>query len=99
MFEQRKRLAEAERKLAVKPTKTAAESQRIALKKIDSYRKAMAGEVEGSGARIYPGTYAPVVIVQDGQRVTVPMRYHCRPAGVPASFDEERPGCDNAFRA
>lgn len=99
MFEQRKRLADAERKLAVKPTKAAAESQRIALKKIDSYRKALAGEAMDSGARIYPGTYAPVVIVQDGQPVVVPMRYGCRPAGKPAFYDVKFPGTYNAFRA
>lgn len=98
LFEQRKRLADAERKLAVKPTKAAAESKRIASNKIEAYRKTLSGDVEDSGARIYPGTYAPVVIMQDGHPVVVPMRYHCRPAGVPPSFDVERPGCYNARR-
>ncbi|MGB5861274.1 MAG: hypothetical protein WBH52_22895, partial [Pseudomonas aeruginosa] len=98
LFAQRTRLADAERKLAEKTTKAASESKRIALNKIEAYRKALAGQVEDSGARIYPHSYAPVVIVQDGQRVVVPMRYLCRPAGAPLSFDKEFDGCYNAFR-
>lgn len=98
LFAQRARLADAERKLAEKPTKAAAESKRIALNKIDSYRKALSGEVEDSGARIFPGVYAPVVIVQEGQPVVVPMRYGCRPAGKPAFYDVKFPGTYNARR-
>jgi putative SOS response-associated peptidase YedK len=98
LFAQRARLAEAERKLAVKHTRTAAESKRIALGKIENYVKALRGEVADGGSRIYPFTYAPVVIVKDGERIVVPMRYHLRPAGAPPSFDKEFDGCYNARR-
>jgi putative SOS response-associated peptidase YedK len=99
LFAQRARLPEAERKLAAKATKTAAESKRIALAKIESYRKALAGEVAGGTARIYPFHYAPVVTVLNGEPVVLPMRYHLRPAGAPASFDEDFDGCYNARRS
>jgi putative SOS response-associated peptidase YedK len=38
------------------------------------------------------------MIERDGQRVVVPMRYHCRPEGCPVSFDAKFPGCYNARR-
>ncbi|GHD04623.1 hypothetical protein GCM10007320_65590 [Pseudorhodoferax aquiterrae] len=98
LFAQRARLVEAERKLAARTTKTATESKRIALAKIEGYRKALAGEVAGGSARIYPFHYAPVVTVLNGDRVVLPMRYHLRPAGAPASFDEDYDGCYNARR-
>lgn len=99
LFAQRVRLVEAERKLAARTTKTATESKRIALAKIEGYRKALAGEVAGGSARIYPFHYAPVATVLNGERVVLPMRYHLRPAGAPASFDEDYDGCYNSFRA
>lgn len=102
LFGQRARLAEAQRKLAVKPTKAATESARIATKKTEqilgwlSDLKRPAGQP--SDARIYPGTYAHVMVVEQGQRVLRPMRYGCRPAGKPASYDTQYPGTYNARR-
>lgn len=100
LFKQRKRLADAERKLEVKVTKTAAENQRIALSKItrglvkleDLHRV----ETLPRDSRIFPGNYAPVLVVENGQRVVKPMRYQCRPAGAPAAYDAELPGTYNA---
>ncbi|MFL9869515.1 SOS response-associated peptidase family protein, partial [Paraburkholderia fungorum] len=49
-------------------------------------------------SRIFPGHYAPVMVMEDGQRVIKPMRYQCRIAGKPASYDIKYPGTYNARR-
>jgi len=102
LFKQRKRLADAQRTLQVKTTKAAQESQRIATDKVawilgklaDLRRTTLIGE----DSRIFPGWYAPVLVVEDGKRVVKPMRYQCRPEGKPASYDVKYPGCYNARR-
>lgn len=100
LFEQRKRLADTERKLATKSTKGALEDQRIAGDKInDALAKLKAlrrDELRESDARIFPGWYAPVLIIEEGQPVIKPMRYQCRPAGMPAKIDRELPGTYNS---
>lgn len=102
LFKQKTRLAEAERKLATKVTKTAAESQRIATSKIDWSMSKLGDlrrtELVGRDSRIFPRWYAPVMVVEDGKRVVKPMRYQCRPAGKPAFYDEKFPGTYNARR-
>ena len=102
LFEQRTRLVEAEQKLQTKFTKKTSEDQRIAAKKIDWAREKLADlqrtEPSPEDDRIYPGTYAPVMIVENGQRVVRLMRYLCRPAGKPAFYDQKFPGCYNARR-
>lgn len=102
LFKQRKRLADAERTLQTRTTKAAAESRRIAGEKIDATMRRLADlrrtEARDSDSRIFPGTYAPVMVWEDGQRVIKPMRYQCRPAGKPASYDVKYPGTYNARR-
>lgn len=102
LFAQRKRLADAERTLQTKQTKSALESQRIATSKISKTRLDLEDlrrtELLDRDSRIFPGVYAPVMVVRDGQRVVLPMRYQCRPAGRPASYDIEYPGTYNARR-
>jgi putative SOS response-associated peptidase YedK len=49
-------------------------------------------------SRIFPGWYAPVMVMEDGKRVIKPMRYQCRPAGKPAFYDTKYPGTYNARR-
>lgn len=105
LFKQRKRLADAERTLLTKTTKTtkaATESQRIAtskiawaLNKLSDMRRT---ELKPSDSRIYPGYYAPVIVMEDGKRVIKPMRYQCRPEGKPAFYDTQYPGTYNARR-
>lgn len=102
LFKQKKRLADAERALASKTTKAASESKRIATDKIsrsltrlDDLRRT---ELKDRDSRIFPGYYAPVIIVENGQRVIKPMRYQCRPAGKPAFYDTKYPGTYNARR-
>jgi putative SOS response-associated peptidase YedK len=102
LFKQRKRLADAERKLAQKETKAALEDQRIAKNKVpwlvgkinDLHRSTLTPQ----DSRIYPGNYCPVLIMEGGRRVVKPMRYQCRPAGKPAIYDRKYPGTYNARR-
>lgn len=102
VFKQKKRLADAERRLARKPTKAAAESRRIASEKIAWALGKLAdlrrSEPAARDARIFPGWYAPVMVMERGRRIVRPMRYQCRPAGKPASFDVRFPGTYNARR-
>ncbi|MFX1739745.1 SOS response-associated peptidase family protein [Paraburkholderia sp. A1RI_3L] len=102
LFKQRSRLATAERTLETRPTKAATESRRIAtdriewtLGKLDDIRRTTP---KARDSRIFPGHYAPVLIVENGQRVVKPMRYQCRIAGKPASYDVKYPGTYNARR-
>ena len=100
LFEQRKRLADAERTLQTKPTKAAANSQRIATDKIAWAMGKLADlkrpELTDTDSRIFPGHYAPVMVMENGRRVVKPMRYQCRPAGKPAFYDTKFPGTYNA---
>lgn len=99
---QQKRLAEATGKLSVKVTKKAQDDIRIATKKIaaaeEKLQEMHRREPPGTNARIYTGHYVPVMISEGGKRVLKPMRYLCRPEGMPADFDEKFPGCYNARR-
>jgi putative SOS response-associated peptidase YedK len=100
IFKQRKRLADAERALQVKPTKAAAESKRIATSKVEWALGKLADlrrtTLEPDDSRIFPGWYAPVIVSQGGRRVVKPMRYQCRPEGKPAFYDTKFPGTYNA---
>ncbi|MFM0163789.1 SOS response-associated peptidase family protein [Paraburkholderia sediminicola] len=102
LFKQRARLADAERILETKTTKAATESKRIATDKIDAAVRRLADlkrtTLKDSDSRIYPGWYAPVMIVQDGRRVVVPMRYRCRLPGWTEAMEREKPGTYNARR-
>lgn len=102
LFKQRKRLADAERTLQTKVTKSATESQRIATDKIAWAMGKLADlhrtDLKDRDSRIFPGHYAPVMIWEDGKRVVKPMRYQCRPAGKPVFYDTKYPGTYNARR-
>jgi putative SOS response-associated peptidase YedK len=102
LFKQRKRLADAERALETKPTKAATESKRIATDKVQwalgKIGDLQRTEAKDRDARIFPGWWAPVMVMENGQRVLRMMRYQCRPAGKPAFYDTKFPGCYNARR-
>jgi putative SOS response-associated peptidase YedK len=102
LFKQRKRLADAERTLALKTTKAAAESKRIAADKVEWCLGKLADirrtDPKPRDSRIFPGWYAPVMVMEGGKRVIKPMRYQCRPAGKPAFYDTKFPGTYNARR-
>lgn len=102
LFAQRKRLADAQRRIARKPTQSAANDARIATNRIDQLLGWLSDlsrrEALDRDARIYPGSYAPLIVTEGGQRVIKPMRYQCRLAGKPASYDRQYPGTYNARR-
>ncbi len=102
LYQQRTRLADAERTLLSKTTKAATEAKRIATHKVDWCMDKLADlgrtALVDQDARIFPGYYAPVMVMEDGKRVLKPMRYQCRPAGKPAFFDTRFPGTYNARR-
>ena len=101
-FAQKKRLADAERALAAKPTKAAAESQRIATNKIEQaltrLDRLKAVTPDPAEARIFPLHYAPLVIQDGGRRVMRLARYHCRLPGEHPVVDRKLPGLYNARR-
>jgi putative SOS response-associated peptidase YedK len=102
LFKQRKRLADAERTLQTKTTKAAQESKRIATDKVEwclgKLNDLRRDELNDEDHRIFPGWYAPVLVMKQGHRILVPMRYQCRPAGKPAFYDTKYPGTYNARR-
>ncbi|QRQ89131.1 SOS response-associated peptidase family protein [Cupriavidus oxalaticus] len=102
LFEQRARLAEAERALATRPTKKAENDRRIATDKIGQVQRILADlqriELLDRDFRIFPGHYAPVMIEHDGQRLLVPMRYQCRLPGWTEADERRKPGTYNARR-
>lgn len=102
LFAQRKRVADAERKLLTKITKKAQEDVRIGSNKIGQIREKLdalrRAEPIASDQRLFPGSFCHVLIMQGGERVMAPMRYQCRPAGKSSSYDREFPGTYNARR-
>lgn len=102
LFTQRARLVEAERKLQTKQTKAALESQRIASNKIERARQKIAEmnriEDHPADTRIFPKSYVPVLVMEEGELIVKPMRYQCRPARAPAFYDDKYPGTFNARR-
>lgn len=102
LFEQKTRLNDAERKLQTKVTKGATESRRIATNKIERAQEKLSGlnrtELTNQDHRFFPGSYVPVMFMEDGKKVVRPMRYQCRPAGKPAFYDTKYPGTYNARR-
>lgn len=102
IFKQKKRLADAERSLQSKITKAATESLRIATDKISKSLGKLADlrrtELKDRDSRIFPLSYAPVLIWENGRRVVKPMRYQCRLAGKPKSYDVDYNGTYNARR-
>ena len=102
VFAQRRRVADAERKLATKVTKKAQDDVRIGTNKVEQAMDRMAmikrTTAEPADSRIFPGIYCPVMVSEGGRRVLKPMRYQCRPAGKPAFYDRKFPGTYNARR-
>lgn len=83
-------------------TLTATEDKRIAQTKIAALQQRIDAlhrtALEAIDSRMFPGSFVPVMVVENGQRIFKPMRYQCRPWHVPASFDLQYPGTYNARR-
>jgi hypothetical protein len=97
LFKQRKRLADAQRSLAVKETKKARTDERVATDKIktctDKLKALRSDHVSADGTRIFSKWYAPVVVKDRDRLVIRPMRYQCRLEGKPADYDERSIEC------
>ena len=102
IFAQRKRQAEAERKLAVKQTKAAAESMRIATSKVQQAMGKLSlltdAKPHSNDYRIFPRSYAPIMFMRGGVKVFAPARYLLRQPGKPAFMDDKLSGNYNARR-
>jgi putative SOS response-associated peptidase YedK len=102
LFSQKTRLVNAERSLKEKETKKAREDVRIATSKIATLSTKLSdirsSDLKPDDDRIFPFVYTGVIVRKDGQNLLTPMRYHCRPAGKPASYDRQFPGLYNARR-
>lgn len=102
LFAQKRRVADAERKLAVKETRKALEDARIGTDKMGKAQRALDDlrrrEPLPRDSRIFPGVYSTVILSEGGRRILRPMRYGCRPAGKPAFYDQKYPGTYNARR-
>ena len=102
LFTQKTRLVNAERSLKEKETKKAREDVRIATNKIETLSIKLTQlrtlEPNEEDNRIFPFVYAGVILRKDGRNLLTPMRYHCRPMGMPAFYDRKFPGLYNARR-
>ncbi|MEA9605689.1 SOS response-associated peptidase family protein [Xanthomonas campestris pv. plantaginis] len=101
IFDQKRRVGDAERALQLRETKKAREDVRIGTNKVQQAQRrldTLKGARGQDDSRIFPGVYCPVLVVENGQRVVKPMRYQCRPSGTPAMYDRKFPGTYNARR-
>ncbi|MBL7542584.1 MAG: SOS response-associated peptidase family protein [Bdellovibrionaceae bacterium] len=102
LFEQKTKQNKAKEALNKKSTKTAQNRYEVAGRQIERILKRIEKvkdrtEKEGD-SRIFPQYYAPVIILKDGKRTLVPMRYLLRPNGMKPSFDKTYNTCYNARR-
>jgi putative SOS response-associated peptidase YedK len=102
IFTQKKRLADAERKLAVKEIKAASESKRIAASKVQQAMGKLSllsdERPHANDYRIFPRNYAPIVLTRGAEKVMVPARYLLRQPGRAAFMDDKLSGNYNARR-
>lgn len=100
IFEQRRRHADAERKLAQKVTKAAQKDLQVSADKIEQRLKWLKDfrdvETTEEDAVMYPMHYGPLIIEADGERKITPMRYHCRLPGHAPDMDKRLMGNYNA---
>ena len=73
-------------------------SSKASAGKKDKLARLRSTVLDAEDARIFPGWYAPVMIVEDGKYVVKPMRYQCRIAGAAPLTDVKFPGTCNARR-
>ncbi|MFJ1260350.1 hypothetical protein [Cupriavidus sp. CuC1] len=102
LFQPKTRLSGAERALATKPTGKAENDQRIATDKIARAQRNLADLQRitplDRDARIFPSHHAQVMIMKNGRRLIVPMRYECRLPGWTEAMEKQKPGTYNARR-
>ncbi|TDB26388.1 hypothetical protein ATCM_01120 [Stenotrophomonas sp. ATCM1_4] len=91
LFKQSRRVADAERKLALKFTKTAEKDLTIGRRKVDQL-KGWLGDLHRQKLasrdwRFFPQWWAPVLVREGDGYAIKPMRYQLRKPGMPASSD------------
>ena len=103
LFKQRKRLVDAQRKLQTKETKAARKDERVATDKIETFTSRLttlrSDQLRDTDSRIFSKRYFVPIITNDAGRLVIrPMRYLCRPPGVPSDYDKHHDGAYNARR-
>lgn len=91
----RKRTTEQIKQQALDERQSAPAKQEAVQQRLDDLRR---GEPLERDSRVHPGQYAPVMIVQDGRRTVIPMRYHCRLPGWTAIVERKYPDTHHARR-
>jgi putative SOS response-associated peptidase YedK len=101
-FRQKKRLADAERKLKLKETRAALEERRISTARIEASLERLSllkgTQPHEDDDRVFPMSYAPIIVNRGGQNTVVLARYHLRQKGRRVSVDRKFPGLYNARR-
>ncbi len=101
LIAQESRLRAAEKKLLEKETKTALNEQRIStdkIQKLNQRLKILLEDKPRAEERIFPDSYAPLVVMENAVKWIRPFRYHLRPAGEGVEFDRKFDGTYNARR-
>jgi putative SOS response-associated peptidase YedK len=99
---QQERLKTAEANLVQKETKKFQNEKRVATDKIEYYSQRIRGikrpDLIPTDSRVFPMTFAPIIVKEKDQNVIKLARYHCRPADKPESIDVKYNGLYNARR-
>jgi hypothetical protein len=94
-FAQKRRLADAQRKLKERETKTARNEERISTTKIETALEKLSllkgTQHHEDDDRLFPMSYGPIVLDVAGKRLVRLARYHLRQPGKPASIDRKSP--------
>ena len=102
VFEHRRRVVDAERNLALRPTKSAAESARIGTAKLEKTLRDLSlysgTQASPLDARAFAMRYAPIIVNVDGRNLLRLARYHLRRPGDSPAEDRNKPGLYNARR-
>lgn len=102
LFNQKRRLGDAERTLGLKVTKKAENEKRVSSKKISKIQRDLMSLnsdelLSETEERIFPLHYMSVVCLdENGEKVVRPMRYLMRPHDKNPDFDLKFGGCYNA---
>lgn len=102
LAKQEERLRMAEMALREKETKKNLNEKRISTKNIEKNLERIKGmkraELIPTDSRIFPMSFAPIIVSENNERVIKLARYHCRPSDKPASVDVKYNGLYNARR-
>jgi putative SOS response-associated peptidase YedK len=94
LFAQKRRLADAERKLATKQTRAALNDRRIATNHIDRHLKKLNllrdPKLHDSDARFFQHHYVPIVLIEAGRQVVKLASYHLDPDGKRGHYNARR---------